>query len=324
MRARRRPRCVYRVAVYAYGTYTAPGARRGPRSAWATQCVVKMSRAGEPSSAGLHVRGLRAIAVHLGAGTRGHSNTTAGAAVACNTASHQGLVDMDFFDVHGWVVVPSVVPREAVQKVADEIATLLRMDLSNPSDWYNDSGGAYGEKPLEIGAGMVELYQSQGLWDNRTAPKVHQAFAEVLGSEKLLVTMDRCNFKPPARSADDPWNTGLPLHWDGPRPGEADPFLEELSVQGALLLSDVGSGGGGQWPSCILHYLSATLRRSLPRVTWGDVLQASCASTDSIKNGRSGASALRRVVLSRAHHSPISRLPLGGNQLRLLAKQATC
>ena len=158
-----------------------------------------------------------------------------------------GLVDLDFFDAHGWVIVPSVVSAEAVQKVVGEIGALLRMDLSNRSDWYNDSGGEYGKAPLERGPGMVELYQSQGMWDNRTAPKVHQAFAEVLGSEKLLVTMDRCNFKPPARSADDLWNSGLPLHWDGPRPGEAGPFVEELSVQGALFLSDIGPGGGGAW-----------------------------------------------------------------------------
>ena len=231
--------------------------------------LAKMSRASEPSSAEVHVRRTWAIAAHLSGGTRGYtSGTTAGVAGTGNTASyHQTLVDVEFFNAHGWVIVPSVVSREAVQKVADEIATLLKMDLSNPSDWYNDSGGAYGEKPLEIGAGMVELYHSQGQWDNRTAPKVHQAFAEVLGSEKLLVTMDRCNFKPPVRSADDPWNTGLPLHWDGPRPGEAGPFLEELSVQGALLLSDVSSGGGGKWHSCILPYILATLRRSLPRVT---------------------------------------------------------
>ena len=170
-----------------------------------------------------------------------------GGAAPASRGSVHGLVDLDFFDAHGWVIVPSVVSAEAVQKVVGEIGALLRMDLSNRSDWYNDSGGEYGKAPLERGPGMVELYQSQGMWDNRTAPKVHQAFAEVLGSEKLLVTMDRCNFKPPARSADDPWNNGLPLHWDGPRPGEAGPFVEELSVQGALFLSDIGPGGGGAW-----------------------------------------------------------------------------
>ena len=65
---------------------------------------------------------------------------------------------------------------------------------------------------------MVELYQAQSLWDNRQAPRVHQAFAEVLGSEELLVSMDRCNFKPPMRESADGWATGLDLHWDGPRP----------------------------------------------------------------------------------------------------------
>jgi hypothetical protein len=211
-----------------------------------------MSRASSGTSSAA-LRRTRAIAAQLSAaGTRADHSAAINAAFSTTTrgdaASHQQsrqLVDVDFFEAHGWVIVPSVVQAEAVEKVVGEIATLLRMDLSNPCDWYNDSGGAYGKAPLEIGAGMVELYQSQGMWNNRTAPKVHQAFSEVLGSKKLLVTMDRCNFKPPARSTDDPWSRGLPLHWDGPRPGEAGPFLEELSVQGALLLSDVGPGRGG-------------------------------------------------------------------------------
>ena len=47
-----------------------------------------------------------------------------------------GLVDLDFFDAHGWVIVPSVVSAEAVQKVVGEIGALLRMDLSNRGECY--------------------------------------------------------------------------------------------------------------------------------------------------------------------------------------------
>jgi hypothetical protein len=185
-------------------------------------------------------RRLGAVAAHVAPSDRAPIAAPASAATASG-----GIVDLDFFEEHGWVVVPSVVSGEAVQQAVDEIAALLQMgDVSQPSEWYK-SGGEYGKAPLEAGPGMVELYQSQGLWDNRTAPMVHQAFAEVLGTEELLVTMDRCNFKPPARSDDDAWNNGLPLHWDGPRPGEAGSFVQELSVQGALLLSDVGEGSGG-------------------------------------------------------------------------------
>ena len=46
-------------------------------------------------------------------------------------------------------------------------------------------------------AGMVEMYQHQTLWDNRQYPRVHQAFSEILGTEKLWVSLDRANMKPP-------------------------------------------------------------------------------------------------------------------------------
>ena len=147
--------------------------------------------------------------------------------------------------VNRYVVVPQAVPPENVRAVVDELAGFLSMDLANPEDWYNDSGGTYGAAPLEVGPGMVELYQTQGMWDNRTAPQVHQAFAEVLGSEELWVTMDRCNFKPPCRGEDDGWARGLPLHWDGPRPDIGTPYVKETSVQGALFLTDCRPGSGG-------------------------------------------------------------------------------
>ena len=98
---------------------------------------------------------------------------------------------------------------------------------------------------------MVEMYQSQGMWNNRQFPKIHQAFAEIHGTPKLIVSMDRVNVKPPIlERSDAPWGEGLGLHWDGPRPrmftgesGHGD--ARELRVQGLLQLCDSPENGGG-------------------------------------------------------------------------------
>ena len=143
--------------------------------------------------------------------------------------------DLAFWDQNGYVVAKSVISREQAARTAADVWAFRGQDPDDPATWYGE----------EIGGIMVEMYHSQAQWDNRTAPKVHQAFAEVLGSEELWVTMDRCNFKPPCRSEDDGWARGLPLHWDGPRPDIGTPYVKETSVQGALFLTDCGPGSGG-------------------------------------------------------------------------------
>ncbi|MXY83343.1 MAG: phytanoyl-CoA dioxygenase family protein, partial [Gemmatimonadetes bacterium] len=90
-------------------------------------------------------------------------------------------------------------------------------------------------------AGMVEIYQHQALWDNRQYPKVHQAFAEIWDDEKLWVSLDRANMKPPAREDRPEWcNKGM-IHWD------VDTAQQPVSfgVQGVLYLTDTAEDQGG-------------------------------------------------------------------------------
>ena len=57
------------------------------------------------------------------------------------------IVDLEFWERHGWVVVPEVVPPAQVQAAVADIATILKMDLGDPASWYSaESGGAYGKK----------------------------------------------------------------------------------------------------------------------------------------------------------------------------------
>ena len=73
--------------------------------------------------------------------------------------------------------------------------------------------------------GMVEVYNHQYLWDNRQYPKVHQAFVDIWGTEKLWVTIDRANFNFPIRPGHE--YKGF-IHWD------YDPETKPQNVQGVL------------------------------------------------------------------------------------------
>jgi ectoine hydroxylase-related dioxygenase (phytanoyl-CoA dioxygenase family) len=104
---------------------------------------------------------------------------------------------------------------------------------------------------------MVEIYQHQALWDNRQYPRVHQAFAEIWGTEKLWVSFDRASMNPPER---DDWKfTGPYLHWDMK--------LEmpvRLKVQGVLYLGDTPANQGAF--TCIpgFHRKLESWLRALP------------------------------------------------------------
>jgi ectoine hydroxylase-related dioxygenase (phytanoyl-CoA dioxygenase family) len=77
--------------------------------------------------------------------------------------------------------------------------------------------------------GMVEVYNHQYLWDNRQHPKIHQAFADIWGTEKLWVTIDRANLNFPIRPGHE---YKAFIHWD------YDPETKPQNVQGVLALAD--------------------------------------------------------------------------------------
>jgi hypothetical protein len=77
--------------------------------------------------------------------------------------------------------------------------------------------------------GMVEIYNQQFMWDNRQYPKVHAAFADIWGTERLWVTIDRANLNFPLRPGFE--YKGF-IHWD------YDPETKPQNVQGVLALAD--------------------------------------------------------------------------------------
>ena len=108
-------------------------------------------------------RRLRALLVHVG--DSGHG-------VAPRPAASDGVVDLAVLEENGYVIVPQAVPQANVEQLKDEIADFLGMDLSQPEQWYLNGSTDRTQSKYQIGPGMVEMYQSQGMWDNRQHPKV--------------------------------------------------------------------------------------------------------------------------------------------------------
>jgi hypothetical protein len=140
--------------------------------------------------------------------------------------------DLQFFHEQGYLVVPDAVPAENLQAVIAAIWAFLEMDPDDPATWY----------PPDRKGSLAHLHQHQALWDNRQYPRVHQAFADILGTEKLWVSMDRATMKPPLDPRYPHYDERGFVHWDL---DTAKPLPERLGVQGVLALADTTAEMGG-------------------------------------------------------------------------------
>jgi ectoine hydroxylase-related dioxygenase (phytanoyl-CoA dioxygenase family) len=137
-------------------------------------------------------------------------------------------------DQEGYIVVPRMVPEENLSAVIKDICSHTGADLNNPATWY---------KPSIINThGMVEMYHYQSMWDNRQYPAIHKVFAEIFETEKLWVSIDRTNFKPPVDEQYPEFNNREFIHWDVDI--RKYPNLS-FGVQGVLALTDTDENMGG-------------------------------------------------------------------------------
>ena len=197
-------------------------------------------------------RRLRTVATHVGDGVTAVANVSAGSTAKAkgrmNISPLQGKVpgpfsemDLAFWADNGYVVLRDAVPSANLQAVKDDMFSFLGWDPTEPDGWYADpppqaTDGSNKTNP----GGMVEMYNTQSLWDNRMNPRVYQAFAQIWGVEQLWVSNDRACLKAPAR-VGTAWDGDGFIHWDADvRDGKVD-----FKVQGVLFLADTPEGGGG-------------------------------------------------------------------------------
>ena len=136
--------------------------------------------------------------------------------------------DWAFWIENGYVVVKNAVPREQALRTADFLWEFEEKDKNDPSSWYTAPRADMEMKEL-VGTGMVEVYNHQLLWENRQMQRVHDAFEDIWGTEKLWVTIDRANLNFPIRPGFE--YKGF-IHWD------YDPETKPQNVQGVLALAD--------------------------------------------------------------------------------------
>lgn len=139
----------------------------------------------------------------------------------------------------GYVIVRNAVPQENVQRLIDLLWEFDEKNPNDPSTWYAPQRRDHMMKELN-GAGMVEIYNHQYLWDNRQVQRVYDAFVDIWDREDLWVAIDRANLNPPKKAPGNP--NGF-IHWD------CDTSLRPLpiGVQGVLsLVRQDGDIGGFQ------------------------------------------------------------------------------
>lgn len=136
--------------------------------------------------------------------------------------------DWQFWKTNGYIVIKNAVPKEQVDRLAKFLWEFEEKDPNDPDTWYAPPRAEMKMKEL-TNTGMVEVYNHQYLWDNRQYPKVHDAFTDIWGTEKLWVTIDRANLNLPIKPGYE--YKGF-IHWD------YDPETKPENVQGVLALAD--------------------------------------------------------------------------------------
>ncbi|MCE7041679.1 phytanoyl-CoA dioxygenase family protein [Dyadobacter sp. CY312] len=134
----------------------------------------------------------------------------------------------DFWITNGYVVIKEAVPKEMAKRTAEFLWEFEEKDPNDSETWYTVPRAEMQMKEL-TNTGMVEVYNHQELWNNRQFPKIHQAFTDIWGTEKLWVTIDRANLNFPLRPGFE--YKGF-IHWD------YDPETKPQNVQGVLALAD--------------------------------------------------------------------------------------
>ena len=138
--------------------------------------------------------------------------------------------DRDFWEENGYVVVPNAVPQDNLDAVIEAMQVFCGRDFSKPEEWYGI--------PRNPGSSLINMMRHQTLWENRQCPRIHQAFAEILGTEALIVSQDRVAMNPPNQGD---WQYSGFIHWDMDSTQRPIP----LQVQGVLYLADTDANQGG-------------------------------------------------------------------------------
>jgi ectoine hydroxylase-related dioxygenase (phytanoyl-CoA dioxygenase family) len=136
--------------------------------------------------------------------------------------------DLEFWEENGYVIVREAVSREQARATETAVWEFLGMEPNDPASWY--------EKPIGKGI-MMDFYHHPTLLENRRAPRIQKAFAQLWKTADLWATTDRTSFNPP--ETKNYCFPGPRLHWDM---SLEPPF--HFGTQGLLYLCDTPAEQG--------------------------------------------------------------------------------
>lgn len=146
-------------------------------------------------------------------------------AAACIEDGALSAAQRAFWDRHGYLVLPGVVPRAQCEAACQAIWDFLGASADDPGSWYREHPGKRGM--------MLDFYDHPALAANRAAPLVRRACEQLYRSTAIYPSIDKVSFNPPEDGGSR--FQGSPLHWDAslslPMP---------FRLQGLLYLGDCG------------------------------------------------------------------------------------
>ena len=137
--------------------------------------------------------------------------------------------DLMFWEKNGYVIIKNAVPEENVRAALDAIWNFLDMTPDDPESWYK-------HHPSRQGI-MVQFFQNEALEANRQSKRIQGAFAQLWGTDNLIISTDRVSLNPPER---EDWRfPGPNLHWD-----TSLKLPIPFNLQGLLYLTDTKADQG--------------------------------------------------------------------------------
>lgn len=146
--------------------------------------------------------------------------------------------DWQHWITKGYVILRNAISAEQAARTAELLWEFDEKDPNDPSTWYAPQRRPH-VRPELNNAGMIEIYNHQLLWNNRTAPRIYDAFVDIWDREDLWVAIDRANLNPPKK--DKSGNPDGFIHWDVDTKQRPLP----IGVQGVLSLKPQTKATGG-------------------------------------------------------------------------------
>ncbi|MBO0881391.1 MAG: phytanoyl-CoA dioxygenase family protein [Mycobacterium sp.] len=160
----------------------------------------------------------------------------------------------DVLAANGYVVVPAAVPKALTAAVVADIEDHFGRSVADPQPWYGDPEVPPLGFVTDDGEFTPRMFHYPSMWAVREHPAVHAAFAEILGTEALWVSIANVCVKLPVHPDHPDYGGNGFIHFDRLRWSLSNPDEPidqsknpdtDLFVSGVVALTDTTAEMGG-------------------------------------------------------------------------------